>query len=251
MRRVTVNAVLVMLLIAVFASALASAGTVSLPLVFRDRRLIPTIPPLPTLPPTPTPTPTPAPVARVIGSSAFVPEGSDYLYIVGQVRNDAVTSVRLVTISAELRDASGHVIAHYHTLSMIDTLSPGMTSPFHIIIPNPPTWASYETSVRAQETSQVPHPLEVLNSTDYWDEENAYHVAGEIRNQHGELRTFIRAFVTLYDATGQVIGVAVNYTAPHTLNPGETASFDTKVSFWKHKPDKSMVRDHLLQVYDD
>jgi hypothetical protein len=35
------------------------------------------------------------------------------------------------------------------------------------------------------------------------------------------------------------------------LNPGETASFDAYVYFWKYKPDRSRVATHLLQIYDD
>jgi hypothetical protein len=134
---------------------------------------------------------------------------------------------------------------------MIDKLSPSMTSPFLVLFWEPPTWASYELVVTWDAASRSPHPLEVLNSTSYFDSYNEYHVVGEIRNQYGESRTFVKAFVTLYDANGEVIGADYSYTNPDDLAPGQTASFDTGVYFWKHKPDKSKVARHLLQVYDD
>ncbi|MEZ4637778.1 MAG: hypothetical protein R2873_24590 [Caldilineaceae bacterium] len=38
---------------------------------------------------------------------------------------------------------------------------------------------------------------------------------------------------------------------PDLLTPGQTASFDVEVYFWKYKPDRSRVVGHLLQVMGD
>jgi hypothetical protein len=91
----------------------------------------------------------------------------------------------------------------------------------------------------------------LLNSTWYFDSYDAFHVVGEIRNQYGEQRTFVKAFVTMYDINGKVIGADYTYANPDALNPGQTASFDTDVYFWRFKPDRSKVASHRLQVFDD
>jgi hypothetical protein len=196
--------------------------------------------------------PVPTPVVRVLSSSAFVPyAGSSYLYIVGEVRNDTGSNVRFVNISATLRDSGGNVVDSDYSYSMIGILNPGMTSPFRVIFSDAPSWSTYDLQVTWDTTSQQPYALELLNSDSYFDSSDAYHVVGEIRNQHAEQRTFVKAFVTLYDATGQVIGVDYDYTNPYDLNPSQTASFDCEVYFWKYKPDRTKVASHRLQVYDD
>jgi hypothetical protein len=239
---------------------LTPTAWVYLPYISREEPPTPTPTPTsaPTLTPTstptsiPTPTPTTAPEVIVLSSSAFVPySGSDSWYIVGEVLNNTGSNVDFVRINATLRDSSGNVVGSDYSYSMIDTLSPSMISPFRVIFSDPPTWSSYDLVVTWDTTSQQPYPLEVLNSTSYFDNYDGYHVVGEVENQYSEQRTFVKAFVTLYDINGEVIGVEYSYTNPDELSPGQTASFDTEVYFWKGKPNRNEVASHLLQVYDD
>lgn len=196
--------------------------------------------------------PNPPHLLNVLSSNAFVPyEGSGSLYVVGEVRNDAGTNIRFVKIIVTLRNSSGSVVDCDYSYASIDILTPGMTSPFRVLMSDRPEWASYDLAATWSMTNDKPYPLGLLNSTSHWDTSNAYHVAGEIRNQYGEERTFIKAFVTLYDAAGEVIGVDYTYTNPYDLDPGQTASFDCDVYSWKGKPDRDKVESHLLQVYDD
>jgi hypothetical protein len=229
-----------------------------LPLLMKEFGLAPSLTPTPTVTltkthtPTATPTPALAPEVVVLSSNAFAPYAeATSLYIVGELRNDSSSNVWSVRINATLRDSSGNAAGTGYSYAMIDTLSPGMTSPFRIIFPDPPAWASYELTLTGDTTSQQPYPLEILNSTSHFDGFDAYHVVGETRNQYAEQRTWIAAYVTLYDDSGEVIGVDSGHTDPNHLNPGETASFDTFVYFWKYKPGRSRVATHLLQIYDD
>lgn len=197
--------------------------------------------------------PTPSPVVRVLSSNAFAPwdfSPSDW-YIVGEVRNDTSSNVEYVEISGTLRDGSGNVVDSGSSYSMVDILTPGMTSPFLIMFWDAPAWASYDLQVTWDSTSDQPYALEVLNSTSYFDSSDAFHVVGEIRNQYAEQRNWVRAFVTMYDAQGQVIGADYAYTNPDELNPGQAASFDVEVYSWKYKPDRSKLASYGLQVYDD
>ncbi|MGC9349360.1 MAG: FxLYD domain-containing protein [Anaerolineae bacterium] len=196
--------------------------------------------------------PAPPPEVIVMSSNAFVPySGSSSLYIVGEILNNTSSNVEFVEISATLRDSSGNVVGSDYSYSMIDVLSPGMTSPFRIIFSDPLSFSYYELSVNWHTTSDPTYPLEVLNSTSYFDSYDEYHVVGEIRNQYGEERRFAAAYVTLYDSAGEVIGADYSYTNPDDLSPGQTASFDTGVYFWQGKPDRARVARHLLQVITD
>jgi len=189
---------------------------------------------------------------HVVSSNAFVPyAGSSSLYIVGEVHNTTSSNVQFVRINATLRDSGGNVVGSDYTYSDIYTLAPGMTSPFLVLFSDPPAWASYDLVATWSTTSRTPYPLEILNHTTRFDAYHAFHVAGEIRNQYGEQRTFVKAFVTLYDADHNVIGVDYAYTNPDDLNPGQTASFDVEVYFYKGKPDHNAIVSYRLQVYDD
>lgn len=222
----------------------------------------PTVSPTPTQTPSPTPTaiptntPTPtattAPDVIVESSNIFVPyDASSNWYLVGEVRNNTDSNVRFVRINATLRDSAGNVVDSDYSYSMIDVLTPQMESPFRIIFTDPPEWSTYELNVTWDETSEQPYPLQILNHTTYFDSYDAYHAAGEIQNQYDENRDFVAAYLTLYDASGEVIGAEYTYTNPDELTPGQTASFDAEVYFWKGKPDRSLVQDYRLQVYDD
>ncbi len=197
-----------------------------------------------------TPAPTPAPEVVVLGSNTFVPhEGSTSVYLVGEVRNDTHLNTEFVRIDASLRDASGEVVYAKHSYSKIGLISPGETSPFLIIFSDPPEWASYDLAVSWDATVRQLYPLQVLNSELSFDDDAAFHVMGKVKNQHDEECKYIQACVTLYDADGEVIGVESSYATPSDLNPGRVAFFDTRIYFWKYKPDVSAVASHRLQVY--
>jgi hypothetical protein len=188
----------------------------------------------------------------ILSSNAFVPyEGSSSLYIVGEVLNNTGSNAEFVEISATLRDGSGDVVDSDFTYSMIDRLSRDMKSPFLIIFLDPPNWSSYELTVDWDTTRSGPYHLDILNTNSYFDTYDEYHVVGEIRNGTSGTRTFVKAFVTMYDPSGDVIGADYTYTNPDELDPGETASFDAGVYFWKGKPNRSRVAHHRLQVLDD
>ncbi len=195
---------------------------------------------------------TPAFVSEVVvvGSDTFVPhKGSTSVYLVGEVRNDTSLNAEFVKINASLLDASGEIVYAKHSYAKIGILTPGEVSPFLIIFSDPPEWASYDLAVVWKATVRQLYSLEILTSELSLDDDAAYHVMGKVKNQHDEQSKFIEAFVTLYDADGEVIGVGSSYATPSELEPGQTAFFDTKITFWKHKPDTSKVASHYLQVY--
>jgi hypothetical protein len=91
--------------------------------------------------------------------------------------------------------------------------------------------------------------MEVSNVSDFFDDRDAFHVTGDVRNQYDRRLSDIKACVAMHDAAGNTIGVW--WDSVGALDPDETDSFDVKVSFWKHKPDRGEVADYSLQVYNE
>lgn len=187
-----------------------------------------------------------------MSSNAFVPyEGSTSLYIVGEIQNNTSENVEFAKISTVLRDSDGNVVGSEYTYADIDILTPGMKSPFFNIFFEPLPWSSYDSSVSYRTTTDQPHPIEIINHTAYFDSYSAFHVVGEVRNQYSDTRTYVQAFVTLYDSGGEVIGTDYSYTIKDELAPGETDTFHVEVYFWMGKPDQSRVVSYDLQVIDN
>ena len=210
----------------------------------------------PTFTPTPevtaTPTAEPPKGVVVLSSNAFVPyEGSDYVYIVGEVLNNTNSNVQFVRINVTLRDASGNVVGLDYSYAKIDILPPNTKSPFLVIFFDPLPWETYETAVTWDKTSQPAYFLEILSHTPYFDSLDAYHVVGEVKNPYTHALQFVKVLLTVYDANGQVIGVDYVYTDPTTLSPGQAVAFDVSAYFWKYKPDRSKIHSYSIQAVGD
>ena len=208
--------------------------------------------PAPTPTPTPLPTPPPGTDVHVTNSTTFAPyEGSTSTYLVGEMYNASDVSVGFVKIYATFYDAEGSVVDEGWTYACIHHLAPEMSSPFSISFYNLPasSWDHYELHLTWRTTAYTPLPMEVSNVSDFFDEGNAFHVTGDVRNQYDRQLGDIKACVAMHDAAGDTIGVW--WDSVGTLGPDETDSFDVKVSFWKHKPDRGELADYSLQVYNE
>ena len=188
----------------------------------------------------------------VLSSNAFVPyEGSSSLYLVGEVYNGTGQNVRFIKIIANLRDSQGNVVASDYTYADIDPLSPGMISPFLVLLISPPAYSTYDLTLDWDTSDSAPYILQILNQTTRFDTFNAFHVAGEAVNQFSDTRTYVRAVVTLYDQNHKVIGTDYTYLNPDTLTPGQNGTFDVDVYFYVGKPYHSAIATYSLIVVDD
>jgi hypothetical protein len=215
----------------------------------------PTSLPTSTSSPTPTNTPTQQPTGDmdIRNTSAFVPyEGSDSLYIVGEVINNTNGNVQFVRVNAVLRDAGGSIVTGGNGYSLIDTHSPGMTAPFRVSLFNVPAgWHTYDLTVNYSTSADGPIGLELSDIEHYFDGSNAFHARGNVRNQTGENREYVKIFVTLYDSAGVVIGADHHYVNPTDLAPGQQVLFDADVYFWNGKPDRGRIASYRVAAFDD
>jgi hypothetical protein len=70
-------------------------------------------------------------------------------YIFGEVRNDSGVGVRFVKIVATLYNAQGTVVQADFTYSDLDSLAPGQSSPFEMLVLDWNGAARYELQVQA------------------------------------------------------------------------------------------------------
>jgi len=218
----------------------------------------------PTVTPTPTPTlmvtrtPTPTPTlppgtnVYVTNSTTFTPfASSTFTYLVGEVYNASDVSVGWVKIYATFYDAGGCVVDEGFTYTCIHHLAPGMSSPFIDIYSSlsASSWDHYELRLVWDAPAYTPLPMEVSGVSDFFDDRDAFHVTGNVRNQYGRQLSHIKACVAMHDVTGETIGVWWDDVA--ALDPDEADSFDVEVYFWKHKPDQGQMADYSLQVYNE
>ncbi len=192
---------------------------------------------------------TPTPEVVVTQSHTFVPyDGSQNLYVVGEVKNETTVSVEFVRITATLYDEAGEAVKSDFSYAKVDQIYPGERSPFLIIFSKTPDWSSYELAVEWKATARQRPLLEVLSSELTFDDFGAAHLEGKVKNPLDETRQFVEVIATLYDAQGEIIGVGSNYADPTTVKPGQVTLFDVRISFWKHKPDMSKVANYRIQA---
>jgi len=178
----------------------------------------------------------------VVSSNAFVPfAGSSSLYIVGEIKNNTGSNIRLVKVRAVLRDAGGQIAGEHFSNVLADALAPGQVSPFRFIISPAPAWTTYALTLDWSTATASWPLLQVLDTEVYFDSLNAFHVRGSVRNQHPDTRSPVKLLLTLYDSAGRVIGADWTYAEPVALAPGQQAPFDVDASYWMGRPQRELI----------
>jgi len=237
---------MIYLLIVVFAALVFAAGkgqTVPplpayLPIIERNDPP-PTNTPLPT--PTLTPTPIPTNTLAILGTNTFVPfDGSNVVLVVGEVINNTSTHARNAVIDAVLRDVNGRLVDGGRSYVIIDLLPPGMKSPFVVVFDFAPAFSTYELAASWNTDTQAAYSLTVLEYEHFFDNPDAFHVRGEVRNQTGSQRVDVAVILTMYDHAGAVIGADSSHVQQF-IAPNFSAPFEVDVSVWKGRPDREQV----------
>lgn len=236
-----------MLVLAPANDTIAQDGTITptvfvyLPIVFRSA------------------TPTPRPSTRILSSNWIDVTGSGTyltLWVVGEVINNSSQPIKFVRIKGT--SADGFAASAY---ADIDSISPNMKSSFQIPfqIENPgfvlcdgDYWRDLHVesySIALQGSYEL---LVASQDTYYTDGGSAYNVEGTITNQFGEPRSFIKAFVTVYNSTGEATGRGWTYSSPSDLDPGENATFHVRIYDWSDCPGNDHdIASYQLKVVDD
>jgi hypothetical protein len=161
----------------------------------------------------------------VIVSSSYFRDG-DFLYLVGEVRNDTATNVNSVIVEATYLDELNNVLGSASASSEHQALIPGQISPFLIFGAYPTGLFTYTLTVSASPTEAVPvPPLSVLSMRELPVAPHGLSLVGEVSNTLAITVTNAKLIVTLYDALGQVINVQSDYVLNNLLVPGFKSPF--------------------------
>lgn len=161
----------------------------------------------------------------VIVSSSYYRKG-DFLYLVGEVRNDTETNINAVVITVSYLDSGDNVLGTAAANSEHEILVPGQISPFIIFDAYPPGLASYVLAVEALPTEGLPvPPLSVLSMRELPIASDGLAFVGEVQNTHELAVSNAKLMITLYDADGQVLNAQSDYVFNHLLVPGQKSPF--------------------------
>jgi len=160
----------------------------------------------------------------VVSSSQYT--SADYLYIVGEVRNDTAGNVRFVRVTATYFNETGGVLGTDFSYTVHDILVPGQKSPFRVMRNIPPGYARYELAVQYSATSNIPvPPLAILSTREWTDSLGSLWLVGEVQNTTATTLQYVKVIITLYDLTGTVVNAEYHYAYIDPLLPGQKSPF--------------------------
>lgn len=195
--------------------------------------------------PTNTPTTRPSGVFVLGNHSAYV-DSIDYLHVVGEVENNTGQARQFVKITANFFNASQQLIDTDFTFTSLDELRPGEKTCFHLLLEQPPGWASYQfEGVTSSMYAGAFPALTVLGDSGSLGSFNSYRIIGQVRNDGAGQVKFVQPVATLYNAGGTVIGCDFTFVSSTDLDPGQTSSFDLSISGRQSYTD---VASYRLQV---
>lgn len=215
--------------------------------------LLPTItpggaPPTPDSPPAAPPTRTPltpvqtspqvtaAPGDLAVVSHQSYIDSLGWYHIVGEVQNNASTSMEYVEVIAKLYNSEKEVIGTKLTFTAPDVIAPGAAAPFDIIALRQAQWEnieSYSLEVKGDvSNSAAPQDL-ILLSQSGQIENDLLVVGGQVQNV-GNAPVLAKLIVTLYDADLNVINTSWSYADEGIIPANGVSGFEVKVL---HKTD--------------
>ncbi|MEM2760807.1 MAG: FxLYD domain-containing protein [Nitrososphaerales archaeon] len=153
-----------------------------------------------------------------------------FLHIVGEVENRDTSAFEFVQVTVTLYDSNGSAIGTKSGFPLVDVITPGNKSPFHIV---------YTDTEKAKEVARIEgfvsntfattpkeKGLQILSHDLFIDNQGYTHVAGEIRNNGMTNSTFTQVVATFYDHEGKVLAETFTITDPDNIQAGEKATFE-------------------------
>ncbi len=184
----------------------------------------------------------------ILSNHSYYVNSSGYLNVYGEVYNGDSTHFDMVKVSANLYDGSGQLIDTSYDF-LWDNLPAGEKSCFAISLGQHSNWARYEFENPTYWTYGHAFPnITLINVTvNYDSSSNQYTFLGQARNDHGAPVSGVAIIITLYEATGRVIGCGIGWPNDSSLDPGQTSSF--KITFYGSR--YANVASYRIQVDGD
>src|SRR5688500_9362315 len=168
-------------------------------------------------------------------SSTEWTDAAGYLHVVGEVLNNTAEPRRWIQVDASFRNASGSVVGSAVGYTDIPTLQPWTRSPFEIISRKPTGYSTTSVKVctpggsgcaSGQVAPAPPSGVTATPAARYVDSSGRRHYTGAVRNDGASTVRLPLAMVTLYNARGNVRGLASGPAAAASLSAGATTTYD-------------------------
>jgi hypothetical protein len=197
----------------------------------------PTFAPLPTATPGPIrgpesaalPIATPLRLEAQLGTFSSFSSGNA-LYFVGEVHNTGDQTLGRPEVSVVLYDAAGQVLANERGFATQDNVAPGQRVPVRVVFTVPPAqWTKFQVLFKPQAATEpaLHNYADLTLSAPNLVRSPAlgYLISGTIKNIGAREARYVQAIVTLYGASGQVVGLGEDLADPDHLAPNESAAF--------------------------
>lgn len=148
------------------------------------------------------------------------------MHIVGELKNEFNVPLNQIDIHAFLY-SNGGIIDQSSTTSLIDTIMPGMKSPFDIIIfeEKAKSMDSYSLKLNYKVTDPKHQVIKITSSEFTRDNLDNVLIRGTVANQGEITANTIAVVATLYDRDGKVAAVSKTHTKPDYLRAADETFF--------------------------
>jgi hypothetical protein len=185
---------------------------------------------VPTATPTPPPTSTPQPTGVYAHHASSYTSITGTIWIVGLVTNATGGPIDFVEITTNYYSASGQLLATDFGFADVSTMAPGTSSPFSVLLLDPPPGiVSFDYAVTDYDSDPF-RPVVVglvVNVTNiYRSNTGTVHVVGTVKNNSATAYEFVQPLAAFTDAAGNVVRTDFTFTSPDDLAPGQTGTFD-------------------------
>lgn len=170
----------------------------------------------------------------ILSSSEWT-DSAGYLHVVGEVLNNTAEPRRWIQVNASFRNGSGTVVGQAVGYTDVPTLQPWTRSPFEIVAGKPSGTTSTTLAVctpsgtgcaSGQVAPAPPAGISATPSASYVDSSGRWHFTGTVRNDGTSTVHLPVAMATLYNARGNVRGLASGPADTASLAAGATTSYD-------------------------
>lgn len=168
-------------------------------------------------------------------SSTEWTDAAGYLHVVGEVLNNTAEPRRWLQVNASFLNGSGAAVGSAVGYTDFPTLQPWTRSPFEIVARKPTGYASTTVKVctpggtgclSGEVAPAAPTGISLTSSAGHVDSGGRRHYTGSVRNDGASTVHLPLAMATLYNARGNVRGLASGPAEAASLAPGAATSYD-------------------------
>ena len=167
------------------------------------------------------------------------------LHIVGEIENNLEIPLNQINVLVTLLDSNNEIIAKKQTSSLVNTVMPGMKSPFDLVLTDNKSKqaTSYLLELDYAVSAPKSQVIDITKSEITKDNYNNLMITGTVTNKGEITANMVSVVATLYDRQGNVAGVTKTHPEPDYLMVEDEAFF---VLTMPDKIQTTEIRDYTL-----